>query len=66
MTKLELIEQEISTLSPSELEELRLWMHEQDYDEWDRQMEADFLAGKFDKIIQEGIDDYKAGRTTLL
>ncbi|MCC6795985.1 MAG: hypothetical protein IT366_12780 [Candidatus Hydrogenedentes bacterium] len=66
MTKLERIEQEIATLSPSEMEELRLWMHKQDYDEWDRQMETDFQAGKFDRLIQEGIDDFKAGKTTPL
>ena len=31
-------------------------------DEWDRQIERDAAAGKFDKIIAKADADFKAGR----
>lgn len=35
-------------------------------DDWDRQMRADFEAGKLDSLIEAAREDYRAGRTTEL
>ena len=32
-------------------------------EEWDRQIEEDIKAGKLDKLAEEAIDEYKAGKT---
>jgi hypothetical protein len=66
MTKLQHIESEIAGLSAEELAAFRRWFYEFDSDDWDKQIEADYRAGKLDKLIQEGLDDYEAGRCTPL
>lgn len=35
-------------------------------DAWDRQIDADAKAGRFDKVWQEALKDIKAGRTKPL
>lgn len=51
MTKVQAIEEEIKNLSPSELAELREWLLEYDWAEWDRQIARDSTAGKLDKLF---------------
>jgi trans-2-enoyl-CoA reductase len=51
MTKVESIEEEISKLSPQEVAELRDWMAEQDWKEWDEQIERDSLSGRLDELF---------------
>ena len=48
MSKVEQLEQEIEKLSPSEFAELRTWLLERDWEEWDRQIEIDAASGKLD------------------
>lgn len=64
MTKVQRLEQEIKDLTPSELVAFRKWFQEYDATEWDRQIEEDALAGKFDKLSQKALSDHKAGRTS--
>jgi hypothetical protein len=66
MSKVEELEQDIMTLSPSELASLREWFQLYLADAWDRQIEADAAAGKFDKLAREALAEHKAGRTKLL
>jgi hypothetical protein len=53
MTKVQAIEEEIKNLSPSELAELRDWLLEHDWAEWDRQIERDSSAGRLEKLFAE-------------
>jgi hypothetical protein len=52
MTKVQAIEEQIKSLSPEELGELRDWLLEQDWTEWDRQIERDSAAGKLEKFFR--------------
>jgi len=66
MTKLEKIEQEIASLSPSEVAKLAEWFAEFHADLWDRQIEADAKAGRLDKLSDRALADHKAGLTKPL
>ena len=66
MTKLEVIEEQIKALSPRELAELREWLLEHDWAEWDRQIERDSAAGKLEKLFEKARADHAAGRSTKL
>ena len=60
MSLLEL-EQAISQLSPEEQSRFDSWYEEFKADQWDRQIERDVAAGKFDKIIAKVDADIDAG-----
>ena len=64
MTKVQMLEQEVKRLTSGELAAFREWFQEYDEAEWDRQIEQDALAGKFDKLAEKALADHKAGRTT--
>ena len=64
MTRVQMLEQEVKQLTSDELAAFREWFQEYDAAEWDRQIEEDALAGKFDKLAEEALADHKAGRTT--
>jgi hypothetical protein len=61
------IERAIGTLTPEEVEELRLWL-----DQYagptplDRALEGDLKAGRLDSLLQKALDDEKNGKTRLL
>jgi hypothetical protein len=65
MSVLEL-EQSISQLSPEDLSKFAAWFEEYMADEWDKQIERDVAAGKFDKIFTKADEDFEAGRCTPL
>ncbi|QTA81668.1 Uncharacterized protein dnl_59180 [Desulfonema limicola] len=62
MATLEIIEREIKQLSVNELSEFRQWFAEFDADIWDEQIESDAAAGKFDRLAQEALEEYEAGK----
>ena len=61
MSVLEL-EQAISQLSSEELSRFAEWFEEFMADEWDKQIERDAAAGKFDKMNAKADADISAGR----
>ena len=63
MTEIEQLEQRIERLSREELARFRAWFIEFDAQCWDRQIEADAKAGKLDRLVDESIADYKAGKS---
>jgi hypothetical protein len=66
MGKLEIIEKSIEDLPDSELFALRKWFDElleQRVDNW---LEREVLAGRFDALALEAMEDIKAGRTRPL
>ena len=52
----------ISQLPPPELAEFSQWFEEMQADAWDRQIERDALAGKFDALADEANREFEAGR----
>jgi hypothetical protein len=66
MSKVERAEQQVKQLSPEELAVFREWFASFDADVWDRQLEADVLAGKLDSLANQALQDHAAGRSTRL
>jgi hypothetical protein len=66
MTKVQAIEEQIKSLSPGELAELREWLLEHDWAEWDRQIERDSAAGKLDSLFAKARADHAAGKSSKL
>ena len=66
MSRVEQLEQDIMSLSASELAALRDWFQSYLADEWDRQIEADAETGKLDHLAREAIAEHEAGRTKPL
>jgi len=59
----EKLEDQIEKLSRDELAAFREWFRNYDSDEWDREIQEDILAGRFDKLADEAIKAHKAGQT---
>ena len=60
MPELKALEEAVEALDPSALAEFRRWFAEFDAAAWDRQLEADFTAGKLDALLTEAEDDYRS------
>ncbi len=56
----------ILDLTPEDLERFARWLDEYRADLWDRQIEADILAGRLDEAGRRADDDFEAGRCTPL
>jgi hypothetical protein len=66
MSKVEAVEREVQSLSPSELAAFRWWFHEFDAAAWDRQIEEDVRTGKLDRLADEALQALKGGKCTEL
>lgn len=53
MNALEHLEQQVLQLSSEDLAKFRAWFLELDHQLWDKEIEADFQAGKLDHLINE-------------
>jgi hypothetical protein len=62
MSELEELEKRIRNLPPEELAKFRAWFVEFDHVMWDRQIESDAKSGKLDRLLNEALADYKAGK----
>jgi len=56
------LEQAVSQLPPKELARFRKWFGEFDAKIWDRQFEEDAKSGKLDKLANQAIADFRAGK----
>ena len=66
MSTVEELEKEIQKLDRYGLTALREWFQEYDSEEWDRQIEEDAKAGRFDGLAEEAIAAHKSGQTKEL
>ena len=57
------LEKAVKELSPEQFKQFRAWFADYDMTEWDRQIERDSAAGRLDKLMDEALEDYRAGRT---
>jgi hypothetical protein len=60
------LETAVTRLSKEELATFLQWFQEYIADEWDRQIEADIRAGRFEEAGKRAKADYDAGRCTRL
>jgi hypothetical protein len=56
------IERAIGALTPSEIEELYLWLEQHFPPPIDSRVQSDLAAGRLDTAIQRALDDEKNGR----
>jgi hypothetical protein len=56
------LEQAVSQLPPKELAHFREWFEEFDAKIWDRQFAEDAKSGKLDKLANQAIADFRAGK----
>lgn len=61
MTTVKEIEKAILNLSESDFKQLRNWLLELDYQQWDKEIEEDIINGKLDQIAKEALADFEAG-----
>lgn len=62
MTTVEDIEKAVAELPPKELAAFRAWFEAFDGARFDEKMERDAASGKLDRLADEAIADYRAGR----
>ena len=58
------LEKAVTELSPEEFRKFRAWFADYDMARWDKQIERDSAAGRLDALMEEALEDYRAGRTT--
>ena len=66
MAKVSELANEVQQLNRDELAAFREWFRKYDSDKWDMEIEQDALAGRLDKLVNEAIEEHKAGRTKEL
>lgn len=59
--QVEEIQVAIASLPPEQYVQLRDWFSEWDWEQWDRQIEADAKAGTLDFLINEALADKAKG-----
>ena len=62
MTKLEQIENAVTSLSPAEMKQFSSWFAEFHADLWDQQILADAESGRLDKFLAEAKAEIAAGK----
>jgi len=62
MTKLQLIQTEIETLTDDEFTYLKNWINEFDAQQWENQIEEDSNSGKLDFLIEESLLEKSKGQ----
>ena len=55
------IQQAIISLSKSDYAQPRRWLNEYDWEEWDRQIEADSDDGKLDFLVNQAMEAKRHG-----
>ena len=66
MTSVDQIEKAILQLAPQDFRQLSAWIAELDQQRWDEQLARDVAAGKLDRLAEEAICDFQAGRFRTL
>ena len=60
-TNIAKIQEEILALSETDYRQLKQWLNELEWDEWDQQIEEDSNAGKLDFLIAEAREAKEKG-----
>ena len=62
MTTVQRIKTDIQALPHEDYMSLLSWIHERDWEEWDKQLENDIALGKLDFLVHEAMEEKKAGK----
>ena len=62
MSTVDEIKAAIAGLPKKDYVRLRKWFSEQDWQNWDRQIEADSESGKVDFLVKEALDEKRRGK----
>lgn len=62
MSAVQELEQAVKRLSEKDFARFREWFEEYDAQLWDKQFERDAKAGKFDKLANQAIADFRTGK----
>ncbi len=62
MSTIQEIQKAVSQLSSKDLAHFREWFEEYDAQTWDKQFEQDARSGKLDKLANQAITDFHAGK----
>ena len=60
------LEKTIAALPSEDLAKFRKWFLAFDAENWDRQIESDVDADRFDALADEALQDHQAGKSTEL
>ena len=66
MTTVAKIKHAVKHLPSTDYRKFRRWFEAQDERAWDRQIERDSKAGKFDRLIAQAQDEFRTGATRKL
>ena len=55
------IQEQILSLSEADYDQLRQWFYDRDWENWDRQIEADSENGKLDFLVADAIEAKEKG-----
>ena len=66
MTTVIEIEKAVANLPKREFDKFRSWFEKFDAELWDKQFEADVIAGKIAHLEEQALKDFKEGRCTKL
>ena len=66
MDDIKLIEKQIEGLDDKAFAALAAWFADYENSRWDRQIEVDSYAGKFDAFMEEALTEHRNGETAPL
>jgi hypothetical protein len=66
MSTLEQIETAILALPTADVRRLSVWLSELDQQRWDEELEKDIANGRLEKLAEEAIAEYQAGKTRVI
>jgi len=66
MTTVDDIEKAVAELPPDQLARFRAWFEEFEASRFDQRIERDARAGRLDKLAEEALADFRAGRAREL
>ena len=61
MSRVDELKTEIERLPQEEFSELARWLSEKDWERWDKEIEADYSAGKLDFLVREALEEKTKG-----
>ena len=62
MATVEEIQSEIESLPHRDYIRLMRWIHQKDWQDWDKELDKDASFGKLDFLIEEALDEKKKGK----
>ena len=62
MTNLQRVQVAIESLSDEEFGQLRRWLSEKDWEQWDREIAQDAASGKLDFLVEEALNEKSKGQ----